>query len=154
MLGCAETLAQPQPPAPAVQVDTSGWSVRCASNSSALDCKAAQEVRLKNTRQLLVSIVVNIARETKQPTMLIHLGYGLFLPSGVNVQFGKRLSQRHDIQTCDAAGCYAGMAISKEMLTALQSEQEMTVTFQDLQKRPITVRLPLASFSVAFQKLQ
>ena len=80
MLGWTETLAQTQPAAPAVQVDTSGWSVRCASNASALDCKAAQEVRLKNTRQLLVSIVVNIARETKQPTMLIHLGYGLLQP--------------------------------------------------------------------------
>jgi invasion protein IalB len=143
-----------QAPAPAVQVDASGWTVQCASNAAALDCKASQELRLKGTRQLLVSTIVNIARDTKQPTMLIQLAHGMFLPAGATLQLGKRQAQRLDIQTCDAGGCYAGLAIPKDMLMALQSEQEMTVTFQDLQKRPITVHILLADFSAAFQKLQ
>ncbi len=84
----------------------------------------------------------------------MQLGHGMFLPAGTTLQLGKRPLQQLEIQTCDAGGCYAGLAISKELLAALQSEQEMTMGFQDLQKRPITVQISLADFRAAFQKLQ
>jgi len=154
ILAHGRSLAQAAPAPQTAQVDASGWTVQCAGNAAPLDCKASQELRLKSTRQLLVSTVVNIARDTKQPTLLIHLAHGIFLPAGATLQLGKRQAQRLEIQTCDAGGCYAGLAIPKDMLTALQSEPEMTVGFQDLQKRPITVQILLAGFGAAFQKIQ
>jgi invasion protein IalB len=153
-LACAQALAQaqPAPAASTIEGDSSGWIVRCTGAPPT--CRAEQEIRLKNTHQLVVSAVVNMARDSKQPTMLIHLAHGVFLPAGATLQVGKRSPQRLEIQTCDAAGCYAGMPISKDALAALQSEQEMTVSFDDLRKRRITVRMSLAGFAVAYQKIQ
>jgi invasion protein IalB len=151
-----ETLLQAEQshPASTVEGDATGWTVRCTTGNGGLHCEATQEIRLKTTQQLLVATVVSLASDNKQPTMLIKLPHGLFLPDGVSINLGTRSPQQLRIQTCDAAGCYAGMPISADMLSALQSEQEMTVSFEDLERRRITVRVMLVGFGAAYQKIK
>ena len=139
---------------PIVEGDSAGWTVLCDKAEQGLSCKAVEEIRVKKTHQLLVSITVSMASDGRQPTMLIRLPHGVFLPAGTNLQIGKRPPHKLKIQTCDAAGCYAALPLSKDVLVTLRSEREMSVIFQDLRRHPITVRMSLRGFDVAYKKIR
>src|SRR5262245_440298 len=84
---------------PTVEGDSSGWTVLCDKAEQGLSCKALQEIRLKQTRELLVSATVNMASDGREPVMLIRLPHGVFLPAGANLQVGKQPPHKLNIQT-------------------------------------------------------
>lgn len=153
---CFAALAQTAPDGanPTVEGDSSGWTVYCDKAAQGLSCKAMEEIRLKKTHQLLVSTTVNMASDGKGPVMLVRLPHGVYLPAGANLQVGKRPPHKLNIQTCDAAGCYAALPLSKDVLATLQSEAEMSVIFQDLQRHRVTVRMSLRGFDAAYKKIR
>ena len=59
----------------------------------------------------------------------------------------------HTAWRLSGQGAYAGSPIARELLTAMQRSDKMVMSFQDLQKRTITVPVPLAGFADAYQKL-
>lgn len=141
---------QPQQKAPAPQ---SGWTVPCDGQAGALDCRVSLTLVAKEGGQLLISVIVRRPSKTENPTLLLHLPHGIFLPAGASMQIDKGKAEVQPVQTCDTRGCYVGMAVSKELLAALSGGETMTVVVQDLQKRPVTIPLPLKGFADAFKKL-
>ncbi len=57
------------------------------------------------------------------------------------------------MQTCEAAGCYAGLRIEPALLEALRTGSELTFVIKDLQKRDITLTLTLDGFADAYATL-
>ena len=82
------------------------------------------------------------------------------LPLGLNLQVGAKFqvdegkSTDLPIQTCENRGCYAGAAISPEVLAALKSGKELKLSFQNLAKETITVPMPLTDFAAAYDKIK
>jgi invasion protein IalB len=144
----AQSAAQQQTPAP-----QSGWVVPCDGQAGALDCRVSQTLVVKETGQLLISVIVRRPSKTENPTLLLQLPHGIFLPAGISLQIDKGKPEVQPVQTCDARGCYVGMAVSKELFAALSNGETMLVVVQDLQKHPITISLPLKGFAEAFRKL-
>jgi invasion protein IalB len=130
-----------------------GWRLLCDGAVQSLDCRVSQTLLVKQTGQLLLSVVVRKPSKTEPPALMLHLPHGLNLPAGVMFHIGKAQPQPLAVQTCDEKGCYAGMALSVEMLTSMQKSEELFVHFQGLDKRPISISMPLAGFADAFRKI-
>jgi invasion protein IalB len=146
----AQEAAAPQAPPPAP------WGARCASEarSSALDCVVEQRVIVSNTGQLLAAVSVRIPPGEATPAMMIQTPFGLYLPAGVKVAIDGTGFGDLPLQTCDGSGCYAGQAVSPELLAALKSGVTLSITVQDAAQRDITVPVSLNGFTAAYDKIQ
>jgi invasion protein IalB len=151
-LADAQEPAQPSREAASAPV----WNTKCvsAARRENLDCSVEQQVVLVKTGQQLLSVVVRIPPDSRQPAMMIHLPLGLFLPAGVTIQLDQQKPERLEVQTCDLKGCYAGSAVSDKMLAAMKDGERLTITFEDLPKNKISVPVPLKGFAAAYQKIQ
>lgn len=141
--------AQASPEAPSVP-----WLVNCASTGSQVTCEASQRLVVQKTGQLLLGVTVHIPPEAKTGAMMLHLPHGLFLPDGVTLDVDGKSAKKHDVQTCDHNGCYAGLQIEDSYLKTLQSGKALTVAFRNLQKEDVRVPISLSGFKEAYAKLQ
>jgi len=130
-----------------------GWAVRCTNAGQGLVCKAVQAIVLAKTRQLLLSVAVNKPAGSQNAALLVQLPHGIFNPAGVTVRIDEEKPEQLQIQTCDAKGCYAGMAVTPEKQAAMFKGAKLNVAFQNLKKQSITVPVPLKGFEAAFKKL-
>ncbi len=130
-----------------------GWAVQCANPGKGLACRASQTVIMAKTRQLLTGVSVTKPEAGKDAAMMLHLPLGLFNPAGVTLTVDDQKAETLAIQTCDAKGCYAGAAMTPERMAAMSKGTKLSVTFQDLNKKPITIPVPLKGFEDAFKKL-
>ena len=140
-----------------IPVVPSGWVSGCTGEtrqSEGLNCTVKHTIVLAETRQQLLAVDLRIPLDLADPAMMVHLPLGLFLPRGVTLQVGEQEPQRLDLQTCDQAGCYAGTAVSRAMLTDMLVSENLTVSFQKLNKEEITVKVSLSGFLAAYKKVQ
>ena len=151
------SVAAAQKPKPAQNKEATsppGWSVSCNDQGKGLECKAVQTITLRKTGQRLLTVSVGRADKAKSGTALLHLPHGLYLPDGVQFGIDAGKAQSLPVQTCDSAGCYAAAVLKAKDLKAMQSGKNLAVTFANLEKRKITVEMPLAGFAAAFKKLK
>ena len=145
-----------EPAKDAASSEQAPWGSRCVAGAreSALDCLVEQKVYVAKTGQLIGAVTIRIPGETKQPVMMIQTPVGLFLPAGVTVDVDSANAEKFELQTCDASGCYVGSPMSKDLLERMQKGQKLNVSFQNLQKKVITLPMALAGFAAAYQKVR
>lgn len=130
------------------------WKVACSSKQVGLDCRALQTLFLKNTGQPVLTVAVHVPPDTKKPTMLFSLPLGFYIPAGVSLQFGKDTAKALPVQSCDRSGCLAQYAVSAAEISAMQQGADLSVTLQDMRKKPITFLVPVAGFAEAYAKVK
>ena len=130
-----------------------GWAVECTNPGDALVCKTVQNIFLTKTRQKLLSVSVSKPKGGKDLAMLIQLPHGLFLPAGLTLKVDDKKPKELAVQTCDRAGCYAGSALDQALLTKLKSGSVLQIAFQNLQKRRMSIPVPLKGFAAALKKI-
>jgi invasion protein IalB len=153
----AATAATPQPEAaPANTPAPPGWAARCtsASREAPLECAIEQTAVLSKTGQLVVLVNIRVPSDTHAPVALVQLPLGLNLPEGAKFQVDDGKPIDLPIQTCENRGCYASTPIAPELLAALKSGKQLKVSFQNLNKETITIPMPLADFSAAYEKIK
>jgi invasion protein IalB len=143
----AATSTPPPPP---------GWAVRCtsASREAPLECAMEQTAVLSKTGQLIVLVNIRVPSDTRVPVAMVQLPLGLNLPGGAKLQVDDGKTADLQIQTCENRGCYAGTAITPEVLAALKSGKELKLSFQNLGKETITIPMPLTDFATAYEKIK
>lgn len=146
-----------QQAAPAAPQDTqkakAGWTVHCGNAGQGLVCKAVQSVALVKTGQFVASVTVSKPAADKNGRILLRIPLGVFNPAGVTMSVDDGKPEALQIQTCDAKGCYAGGLITPEKLAAMRKGAALKLVFQNLQKKAITVPVPLKGFEAAYAKL-
>ena len=133
-----------------------GWVARCnsASRGAPLECAIEQSAVLTKTGQLIVLINIRVPSDTHTPLAVIQLPLGLNLPAGAKLQIDDGKVVDLQVQTCEARGCYASTPIAPELLAALKSGKQLKVSFQNLTKETISIPMPLADFSTAYDKIK
>jgi invasion protein IalB len=133
-----------------------GWAARCSSASRAapLECAMEQTAVLSKTGQLVVLINIRVPSDTHAPVALVQLPLGLNLPGGAKLQVDEGKIIDAQIQTCEARGCYASVAIAPDLLAALRSGKQLKVSFQNLGKETITIPMPLADYAAAYDRIK
>jgi invasion protein IalB len=156
----AQTAATPAAPqadtAPANAPAPAGWAARCTSTSrdAPLECAIEQTAVLSKTGQLIVLVNIRVPSDTHAPVALVQLPLGLNLPVGAKLQVDDGKAIDLQIQTCENRGCYASTPIAPELLAALKSGKQLKVSFQNLAKETMTIPMPLADFSAAYDKIK
>jgi invasion protein IalB len=142
MLGCAGAFAQ----------DVAAWRVECTGDGKTLDCRAVQQVFQRETRQLLVSLVVRPAADAKTGAMILQLPLGLNLTEPILVKVDNGAAEKQPIQTCTNVGCFVAMTVADKLLAAMRTGSVLHITVQDANKKSIDITLPLLGFGLAFDK--
>jgi invasion protein IalB len=143
-------------PAAASPSPAPGWAVRCtsASRGAPLECAMKETAVLSKTGQLIVLVNIRVPSDTHAPIATVQLPLGLNLPGGARLQVDDGKTADLLIQTCENRGCYAGAAITPDMLAALKSGKELKLSFQNLAKETITIPMPLTDFATAYDKIK
>lgn len=150
-----DKFARTQPPAekktaaaPAIP-----WLVQCASVKGQSACQATQRLTIRKTGQLLFAMTVRIPPKSKNAAMMLQLPHGIYLPAGLSMAIDNQGAHKHEIQTCDQKGCYAGLPIDEKFLAGLKKGKTISVTFQNLAKKDIKLGISLSGFEEAYKKL-
>jgi len=130
------------------------WKVSCSNSQGGLDCRALQTLFMKRTGQPVLTVAVHVAPDAQKPEMLFSLPLGSYLPAGVSLQFGKSAALTLPILNCDRSGCLARYAVTNAELAAMQKGADLTITLQDMLKKPITFVVPVSGFSEAYAKIK
>jgi invasion protein IalB len=139
--------------APAAAQETpAAWRVECAGDGKTLDCRAVQQLFQRDTRQLLVSMLVRKAPDPKAALVTLQLPLGLNLTEPVQLKVDNGQPERQPIQTCTNTGCFVSMTANERLVTAMRSGIELKIAVQDASKNPIEMSLPLLGFGIAFDK--
>ena len=141
---------------PANAAPQPGWAARCssASREAPLECAIEQTAVLSKTGQLIVLVNIRVPSDTHAPVALVQLPLGLNLPVGAKLQVDDGKAIDLQIQTCENRGCYASTPIAPELLAAVKSGKQLKVSFQNLAKETMTIPMPLADFSAAYDKIK
>jgi invasion protein IalB len=147
LMHAGNLLAQAAPePGPAA------WRVECTGDGKSLECRAIQQIFQRDTRQLVSSVAVRFAPETKAGAMSILLPLGLNLTEAVTIRVDNGAPERQPIQTCNNAGCVVTMTANDKFLAAMRTGTDLKITVQDASKKPIEMSLPLLGFGIAYDK--
>jgi invasion protein IalB len=141
----AQAQAAPEP-------GPAAWRVECTGDGKSLECRAIQQIFQRDTRQLVASVAVRYAPDTKAGTMLILLPLGLNLTEPVLVKVDNGAPERQPIQTCDNSGCRLTLPANDKFLAAMRAGSDLKITVQDASKKPIELSLPLLGFGIAYDK--
>ena len=137
---------------PGLAQDAAAWRVECTGDGKTLDCRAVQQLYQRDTRQLVISLLVRKGSDPKGAQMTIQLPLGLNLTEPVLVKVDGGQAEKSPIQTCTNIGCFVSMNANDKLVAAMRSGHEIKITVFDASKKPIEMSLPLLGFSVAFDK--
>jgi invasion protein IalB len=137
-------LGQEAPPA--------AWRVECSGDGKTLDCRAVQQLFQRDTRQLLVSMLVRKSPDPKAALVTLQLPLGLNLTEPVQLKVDNGQPEKQPIQTCTNTGCFVSMTANERLVTAMRSGSELKIAVQDAGKNPVEMSLPLLGFGLAFDK--
>ena len=84
-------------PAQAPEAPPAAWRVECTGDGKTLDCRAVQQVFHRESRQLLVSVVVRPAADGKSGAMLVTLPLGLNLTEPVLMKVDNGAAEKQAI---------------------------------------------------------
>ena len=129
-------------------IGSPNWS----GDGKTLDCRAVQQVFHRETRQLVVSVLVRPAPDGKSAAMVITLPLGLNLTEPVLVKVDNGAAERQSIQTCTNVGCFVAMTLTDKLIAAMRTGSDLKITVQDANKKPVEMSLPLLGFGIAFDK--
>ena len=132
------------------------WNIQCqnAAGGGGFNCQMSRAVVLKQNRKLLLRLTVTLPANTKKPSLLVQTPFGLFLPAGVRLQIDDQKAQAMVLQTCNQSGCFASGPLSNEMLAGMKKGKQLKAVFQNLQKKDITVALPLSGFTKHYAQME
>lgn len=128
------------------------WRVECTGDGKTLDCRAVQQLYQRDTRQLVISLLVRKGSDPKGAHMTIQLPLGLNLTEPILLKVDNGPAEKSPIQTCTNIGCFVSMNANDKLVAAMRSGHEIKITVYDASKKPIEMSVPLLGFGIAFDK--
>ncbi|MBV9222295.1 MAG: invasion associated locus B family protein [Methylobacteriaceae bacterium] len=131
------------------------WASRCvsAARKGDLECSVEQSAVLK-TGQIVVQFTVALPAATRAPVAIVQLPLGIFLPAGVRAEVDDQKPFDLPVETCDQRGCYATAPVPPELLAAMKSGKNLTVSFTTMAKEPVSIPLQLGQFAEAYGRIE
>lgn len=139
-------------PTPKSKGGVAAWRVECTGDGKTLDCRAVQQMLHRETRRVVVSVVVRPAFKGKGGVMVLQLPLGLNLTEPIAVKVDNGAAQKQAIQTCTNIGCFATIPFGDKLVAAMRRGRTFHVIMRDSNKKTIDVNLPLLGFGLAFDK--
>jgi invasion protein IalB len=131
------------------------WRVKCEVVPTGEEkkevCHILQNVMVKDSDQVMLSIGVGTPPGAEQPVALLTVPLGVFLPAGVAIKVGEEgPAARGMFQACIQGGCRALVPLDKDMITAMKGGSQAAVLMQDGARRTVGVPVSLSGFTAGF----
>jgi invasion protein IalB len=142
---------------PAKKADQhSPWASSCrsAARGQPAECVLEQRAIARETRRVIAIVTIRLPSQTRKPVTMIQLPVGLFLPAGVNVDIDGDMVQNFPFQTCNANACFVGFPLSDALLKRMHNGGKFNITFQYLNKKPVTLPMSLEGFTDAYARIK
>ena len=132
------------------------WASTCTSTGRGLplECALEQRAITRETGRVIGIVTIRLPSETRKPVSMVQLPINLFLPAGVNVDVDGDMAQNFPFQTCNANTCFVGFPLSDALLKRMHNGGKFNVTFQYLNKKPVTLPMSLEGFTDAYAKIK
>lgn len=126
------------------------WLVTCDNrgNAKQLACNISQTVSNAQTAQRIVS--ARIGTVSGQEKLFLSLPHGLDLLSGVSLSVDGGASTKIAIETADANGSYASMALGPELISSMKAGNKLAIEMVAANGQPVKLELSLAGFTDAY----
>ena len=154
----------PQQPSPATGAQGSllskaiskGWVSRCLSESRTgpLECSMQQLVVLPNSSQAVLSLIIRTTSPGAVPVLGLQLPFGILLTGGASIQLDAHQPHAMPIETCEAQGCFAELSLKSDILNEFKTSNRMTVRFENVSKKQVSVPIELNNFGDVFSRIQ
>jgi invasion protein IalB len=131
----------------------SGWQVQCGNDGTGLDCSVVQQIARTDTGGPVAALTLRLPAETGVPVLMVQLPLGIQVTAPVTLQVDGGGAENISLQTCTVAGCFAGTQISETLLARLKDGAQLIMGFQRADGQAVTMTIPLAGFTLAYQKL-
>lgn len=147
--------AQTEPPAKPAAEAAPNWVVQCseAKEGKPKQCRTLQNIVMQKTGQRLLTVVVEPRDKAPNHALVLALPHGVFLPAGASIQVDDGKPAPMVIQTSDANGAYAGMAITDELLASMKKGETLKIAFKTAQRQDLAVPVTLIGFTAAYSQL-
>ena len=132
------------------------WDFACTAVGAAapLQCRMTQELFATESRQRVLAITVTAAPGgTSSVEMTLALPHGALLPPGLALKIDEQEPVKVAIESSNAAGVYARVALDGELGTAVKRGQQMTVGVTNRAGKLVQIPVSLAGFSAALKRL-
>jgi len=138
-----------------LQVSVMPWRVNCtdAENDTNAACQMSRSMVLADKKTLLLRLTVNLFSSSPNPSFLLQLPHGIYLPEGVSLSIDELAPRIETVQACDSAGCYVGLGADRAYLTALRGGTILNVSFQNISRNTVMISFPLEGFTNAYAKM-
>lgn len=131
------------------------WTTRCdPQEGPPAQCFIFQEVRLRESGQRVLRVVVSYIPGQNIPTVGVELPLGIFLPSGARIQVDDSEPLTFQIFTCAPTGCQAGFKLTEERMEQFRAGNKAVITFDDRYKQPTPIEISLNGFNEGLDSLQ
>lgn len=109
---------------------------------------------MANTGQLVAAVVVKVQSDKHEPTMIIRVPGGLYIPAGLKLQVDDGQAQVLPLQTCNQQGCYAETQVNADLLAALKGGKTLSITCENEARKTFVLPLALNNFVDAYRKIE
>jgi invasion protein IalB len=141
-------------PSQAQDAAAAAWRVECGGDGKVLDCRALLQIVNREDNQTVALLTMRLPPNSKTLTMLIQLPLGISLVEPVQLWVDGGPVEKQSVQTCTAVGCFVGMPLNDKFLASMRSGTILKLTFQDTNRRPITIDVPLRGVGLAVDKIK
>ena len=117
-------------------------------------CQIVQTLTEESSDQPVMQMAVGYLPGNESPVGALLLPLGIWLPPGVELRVDEGNTGRIPVDTCDPAGCRAGVELDAEFLASMKKGNELNVTFGGRNRQGITVPISLKGFTAALDSLQ
>lgn len=138
-----------------LQVSVMPWRVSCAgaANGTGPDCQMSRSMVLADNKALLLRLTVNLSASNPDPSFLLQLPHGIYLPGGVSLSIDDLAPSIETVQACDGAGCYVGLGADRAYLPAFQRGAIFKVSFRNISRNAVVLDFPLDGFANAYAQM-
>jgi len=117
-------------------------------------CQIVQTLTEESSDQPVMQMAVGYLPGSENPVGALLLPLGIWLPPGVELRVDEGKTGRIPVDTCDPAGCRAGVELDAEFLAGMKKGNELNVTFGGRNRQGITVPISLKGFTAALGSLK
>lgn len=117
-------------------------------------CQIVQTLTEQSSEQPVLQMAVGYLPGVETPVGAFLLPLGIWLPPGVELRVDEGKTGRIPVDTCDPAGCRAGVELDNEFLDSMKKGKELNVTFGGRNRQGITVPISLEGFTAALDSLK
>src|SRR6185436_18268161 len=87
-----------------VAQEAPAWRVECTGDGKTLDCRAVQQLVQRESRQLVVSMLVRKGTDLKSAQVTMQLPIGINLTEPIQLKVDNGAVEKQPIQTCTNTG--------------------------------------------------